>query len=57
MRIQKRHVATEWDGAWFCDKCFKMEHYTVKAYIVHNEKLCEKCFEKIQKPIDKQKIK
>ena len=43
-----KKVATEWDGAWFCDKCQKMLHWKEKAYVDQDngDKLCKECAEK-----------
>ena len=42
-------VASEWDGAWFCDKCFSMHHYTEKAYVRFGKKYCVKCRKEFKK--------
>jgi len=43
--FEKVICATEWDGCWFCSKCYSMHHYTQEAYrpIGSNLKLCENC--------------
>ena len=30
--FEQHRAATEWDGAWFCDKCGSMNHYKTKAF-------------------------
>lgn len=48
--IDRKRVATEWDGAWCCDKCFKAQHWTTKANItIKNEKICDNCLDKLNK--------
>ena len=40
-----KKVASEWDGAWFCEKCWSMHHWKEKAYVDQDngDKLCEQC--------------
>lgn len=49
--FEQHRAATEWDGAWFCDKCGSMNHYKTKAFnrIGMKEKLCSKCKEKLER--------
>ena len=43
--FEVKKVATEWDGAWFCEKCWGMHHWKEKAYVDQDngDKLCEHC--------------
>ena len=43
--FETKSVANERDGAWFCDKCFGLHHWTEEAYVDldNNDKLCERC--------------
>ena len=46
--IDKRKVATEWDGGWFCERCYNLQHWKKKANINQkNEKICDKCLDKL----------
>lgn len=48
--IDRRKVATEWDGGWFCDRCYNLQHWKKKANINQkNEKICDKCLDKLKK--------
>ena len=42
---EKKIVATEWDGGWFCDKCDTLHHWDEEAYVPLGSrlKLCERC--------------
>ena len=44
--MEQKRVATEWDGCWFCDKCYSMHHWKEKAFVENGEKLCKDCYEK-----------
>lgn len=58
--MERKRVATEWDGCWFCDKCYSMHHWKTKAFIEDGQKLCADCYnekenkrrKKFQKSID-----
>ena len=43
-----KKVASEWDGAWLCEKVWKMQHWKEKAYVDQDngDKLCKECAEK-----------
>ena len=45
MRFLREQVATEWDGAWCCDKCWTAQHWKKEAFVDEHSgrKLCEKC--------------
>ena len=48
--IDKRKVATEWDGGWFCERCYNLQHWKKEANINQkNEKICDKCLDKLKK--------
>lgn len=44
--MERKRVATEWDGCWFCDRCESMHYWKEKAYVENGEKLCKDCYEK-----------
>ena len=44
--MERKRVATEWDGCWFCDKCYSMHHWKEEAYVENGEKLCKDCYER-----------
>jgi hypothetical protein len=49
---EKVKVAVEWDMAWFCDKCEKMESWRTKGWInslYPNRFYCNKCKEELEK--------
>lgn len=46
MIVKKKIVATEWDGAWFCEHCWGSQHWTKEANIVNGKKICDKCVDK-----------
>lgn len=47
MIVDKKIVAVEWDGAWFCEHCWSAQHWTEKANITENgKKICDKCVDK-----------
>jgi hypothetical protein len=43
--FEKVICATEWDGCWFCSKCYSMHHWKEKAWrrTGKYEQLCENC--------------
>jgi hypothetical protein len=48
--IDKKLVSLEWDGGWFCDNCYQLNHWKTKANITNkNEKICDKCLDKMNK--------
>lgn len=51
--LQRKRVAGEWDGAWFCDKCEKLMHWKTEAYMVNNRPLCKECAEERIKEAEK----
>ena len=50
-RFQKKKVAVEWDGGWFCDCCYSFHHWEEEAFVDIDcgDKLCTKCFSKKSK--------
>ncbi len=44
--MKRERVATEWDGCWFCDKCYSMHHWKTKAFVEDGQKLCADCYDK-----------
>ena len=53
---EKKRVATEWDGCWFCYKCNGMHHWKEKANVKTTGStlpVCNKCLEKILENISK----
>ena len=48
---RKCKCATEWDGAWFCDKCETMFHWKTLGWKKDNINrfYCDKCKESIDK--------
>lgn len=49
---EKVKVATEWDGGWFCSKCYSMHHWKEKAWrrTGKYEQLCENCKNTLDRP-------
>lgn len=52
---EKKQVANEWDGGWFCDGCDTLHHWKEKAWVKigTRRKLCEKCYEFLKKVAEK----
>ena len=44
--LPRKQVALEWDGAWFCESCWKAHHWKEKAYIIDNRHYCRECAER-----------
>lgn len=42
-----KKVATEWDGGWFCENCWLIQHWKTNAYCYNNRKYCKNCAEKM----------
>lgn len=42
---EKKIVANEWDGCWFCDDCYCLKHWKEEAYIVDGRPHCRNCAE------------
>lgn len=36
---------SEWDGGWFCEKCWLIQHWKTKAYKYKEKFLCRNCAE------------
>jgi len=51
--VERKRVATQWDGGWFCDKCGHMEHWKTKAYMFGKQCLCRRCAEEKIKKMNK----
>lgn len=43
---ERKMVASEWDGGWFCADCDSLKHWKEKAYMVHGYPHCRCCAEK-----------
>ena len=48
---ERVEVAVEWDMAWFCDKCEKMESWKTKGWRHPRIRgfVCNECKEKLEK--------
>ena len=50
MRIEdfdRKYVATEWDGGWFCYECDKLNHWKSKAFVYNDHKYCRECAQRM----------
>ena len=51
--VERKKVATQWDGGWFCDKCECLVHWKTKAYMFGKQCLCHSCAEEKIKKMNK----
>lgn len=52
----KLQIASEWDMAWFCDKCEKMMSWKTKGWVDPSSPFhayCNECKEKIERSYKK----
>ena len=52
----KQQIASEWDMAWFCDRCEKMMPWKIKGWIDPlnpSHVYCNECKEKIERSYNK----
>lgn len=44
--LPREQCGSEWDGGWFCERCWLIQHWKTKAYKYKGKCLCRKCAEK-----------
>ena len=45
--FDRKYVAYEWDGGWFCHKCDKLNHWRSPAFVYNGKHYCRECTQRM----------